>query len=173
MPTERKELERLYREEGPCVWGYLRRRIADSHDAEEMFQQVYMIVANQPVRLESASSPRAWLLGIARNLLLEYLRRKKRPRCEPLSQDLASPRVDDADERLSAMQKAIMRLPELQREVLELRLMEELSYNAIARVLEVPVGTIRSRIHNAVQALREALTDGMKLPKQNAPRVRR
>ena len=54
-------------------------------------------------------------------------------------------------------QDAVARLPEPFREVLELRLREELSYGQIAQVLEIPVGTVRSRLHHAVQRLRESL----------------
>ena len=56
------------------------------------------------------------------------------------------------------MRKAIAQLaPEL-RETLELRIEQELSYEEIAGVLEIPVGTVRSRLHHAVRRLRAALT---------------
>lgn len=56
------------------------------------------------------------------------------------------------------MREAIAQLaPEL-RETLELRLTDELSYEEIASVLGVPVGTVRSRLHNAVRRLRTVLT---------------
>jgi RNA polymerase sigma-70 factor (ECF subfamily) len=64
---------------------------------------------------------------------------------------------DAADPRVELVREAIARLtPELQ-ETLELRFEQELSYEEIAAVLEIPVGTVRSRLHNSVKRLREAL----------------
>jgi|CXWL01.1.fsa_nt_gi RNA polymerase sigma-70 factor (ECF subfamily) len=157
MSIEPPPLDRLYREEGPCVWAYLRRRIADVHDAEEMFQQAFLIVAKEPGRASTATSPRAWLIGIAHNLVLEYLRRKQRTRRDTIQTDVAAPARDADDERVSAMRQAIGNLSALHREVVELRLVDELSYADIAEVLNVPVGTIRSRIHHAVRQLRQEL----------------
>ncbi|MBK8270299.1 MAG: sigma-70 family RNA polymerase sigma factor [Planctomycetes bacterium] len=62
------------------------------------------------------------------------------------------------DERLDPMREAIARLPEGHREVLELRLVEVLSYAEIAESLALPIGTVRSRIHHAVMRLRNELT---------------
>ena len=55
------------------------------------------------------------------------------------------------------MHNAIAALPTAQREVLELKLQHELTYEEIASVLEIPIGTVRSRIHHAVLRLRETL----------------
>ena len=58
------------------------------------------------------------------------------------------------------MHRAIAALPELQREALLLKLQHELTYEEIASVLNIPVGTVRSRLHHAVRQLRAALRDG-------------
>jgi RNA polymerase sigma-70 factor (ECF subfamily) len=58
------------------------------------------------------------------------------------------------------MRRAIGRLPPHQRETLQLRLVDDLSYDEIAAVLEIPVGTVRSRLHNAVRTLGELVKDG-------------
>jgi RNA polymerase sigma-70 factor (ECF subfamily) len=57
------------------------------------------------------------------------------------------------------MREAIVKLPDAQREVLELRLAHGLSYVEIAETLRIPVGTVRSRMHNAVAALRRWAQD--------------
>jgi RNA polymerase sigma-70 factor (ECF subfamily) len=58
------------------------------------------------------------------------------------------------DPRLDGMRAAIARLPETHREVLEMRLADELSYAQIAEAMDLPIGTVRSRIHHAVLRLR-------------------
>jgi RNA polymerase sigma-70 factor (ECF subfamily) len=73
-----------------------------------------------------------------------------------LPEDVRAP-SDEGDERIAEMREAIVKLPEEMRETLELRLADELSYEEIAAVLEIPIGTVRSRLHNAVKKLREEL----------------
>jgi RNA polymerase sigma-70 factor, ECF subfamily len=63
----------------------------------------------------------------------------------------------EVDERLGEMRQAMAKLPQEMRETLELRLADDLSYEEIAAVLEIPVGTVRSRLHNAVKKLREEM----------------
>jgi RNA polymerase sigma-70 factor (ECF subfamily) len=58
------------------------------------------------------------------------------------------------DPRLDGMRTAITRLPETHREVLEMRLADELSYAQIAEAMDLPIGTVRSRIHHAILRLR-------------------
>ena len=74
------ELERIYRECGPGVWAYLRGRSATLHDAEELFQETFLIAASDNAALRQANSQRAWLFGIARNLVREHRRRTGRRR---------------------------------------------------------------------------------------------
>ncbi len=69
-----------------------------------------------------------------------------------LSQDCPQP-----DPRIEQMRQAITKLPIAQQETLELRLTQELSYQEVATVLEIPVGTVRSRLHNAVGRLRQVM----------------
>ena len=64
---------------------------------------------------------------------------------------------ETADPRLDVMREGIERLHAASRQVLELRLQRELSYEEIATTLRVPVGTVRSRLHHAVRQLREHL----------------
>jgi RNA polymerase sigma-70 factor (ECF subfamily) len=152
-------LERLYVDVGPAIWNYLRRKLVGRGAAEELLQETFLAAAANPAKLSAAWSERAWLIGIARNLLREHHRRERRqPR--PLL-DEQSPVVEQAreDEQLQALRAAVARLPDYQREVLELRLAQELSYEEIAEALEIPIGTVRSRIHNAVASLRRWAED--------------
>jgi RNA polymerase sigma-70 factor (ECF subfamily) len=65
--------------------------------------------------------------------------------------------AETADPRLEVMREGIARLNAASRQVLELRLQRELSYEEMAATLGVPVGTVRSRLHHAVRQLREHL----------------
>ena len=64
---------------------------------------------------------------------------------------------DERRPQIEAMLDAIASLPEVLRETMELRLREQLSYEEIAQVMQIPVGTVRSRLHTAMKKLREIL----------------
>ena len=159
MAIESNDIGSLYQRHGAEVLHYLARRCpADA--AHDLLQETFLQVVRQSERLDAVTMPRAWLFGIARNILARHYRRQPESAVE-ISPEAAAPATEDA--RLPAMREAIAALaPEL-RETLELRIEQELSYEEIAGVLDVPIGTVRSRLHNAVRRLRTALTN----PEQN------
>jgi RNA polymerase sigma-70 factor (ECF subfamily) len=105
-------------------------------------------------------SPRGYLFGIARRVSQAAWRRSYRER-EAVSLDiptetLAAPKVDD---RIAAAHELIAAMPDLQREILDLRFSQQLSYAEIAEALDIPLGTVRSRLHHALIAVRERLAE--------------
>jgi RNA polymerase sigma-70 factor (ECF subfamily) len=150
-----QSLDELYREVGPRLLAYFQRRHGDPHAAEDLLQETFAAVVRRPESLQIAVSPQAYLFGIARNLSAEDCRRF-RPAHE-LPQDLPAGAAPPPDPRLETMRAAVARLNSALREVVELRLQSELSYEEIAAVLDIPVGTVRSRLHHAVKQLRQAL----------------
>lgn len=147
-------LESLYEDVGPSLLGYLTQRAADPELARDLLQETFAVAVRHPERLQRAASARAYLFGVARNLAITAFRRHRD--LETLSADVS---IDDApaDARLEWMREAIAQLKPEFREALELRLQQELSYEEIAQVLDIPVGTVRSRLHHAVRQLRRAL----------------
>jgi RNA polymerase sigma-70 factor (ECF subfamily) len=148
-------VEGLYNAHGQALLGYLSRSFGHAEIAEDLLHETFVQALRRMDRVAAAASPRAWLFGIARRVGLAALRRR---RMQPLPEDLAVAEAEPADERLDRMHRAIGRLPPPQREALELRLAEELSYEEIAAVLEIPVGTVRSRLHHAVRTLGDLVT---------------
>jgi RNA polymerase sigma-70 factor (ECF subfamily) len=149
------DLTALYRRFGPLVWAYLRRRMGGADEADDALQETFLAVARDPEAVATARSPRAWLLGVARNIARGRTRAAIRRRNHPLPEDYPAAPPAAEDSRLEDMRRAIDRLPEGQREVLALRLQQELSYEEIAEALDIPVGTVRSRLHHAVRRLQE------------------
>lgn len=148
-------LAELYRRHGPALVAYLRRRFGPRLCADEMLQETFAQAAACLDRLAEVQSPRAWLFAIARNVAVRDLRRR-RP-AGPLPEDLAAPPPSEADPRLEQIRRAMVRLSAEKRETLDLRLRDGLTYEEIAHVLGVPVGTVRSRLHHAVRELADAL----------------
>ena len=156
-------LDELYRRHGPGLWRFVLHRARQPADAQEIFQEIFVIAAQKKSQLAAAASQFVWLLAVARNLLRNYYRSRARHAAVPLPTDLSAAKPD-ADDRPDDVTRAIARLPAPQREVLELKLADELSYAQIAAALDIPIGTVRSRIHNAVVALRSALCPGKPAP---------
>lgn len=106
-------------------------------------------------------SPRAYLFGIARKVSQAAWKRQYRERSfttstESADREWAAP---EADGRISAAHEMIATLPSLHREALDLRFTQGLSYAEIAEALNIPVGTVRSRLHHAIRAVRNALAE--------------
>lgn len=147
-------LERLYRDAAPALLAYFRNQPALAGAAEDLLQDTFVRALKRRDRLAAAVSHRAYLFGIARHVGLDALRRMK-PGGE--AAELPGTPEVQPDERLETMRVAISELPSLHREVLLLKLQQELSYEEIAEALDIPVGTVRSRLHHAVLRLRQAL----------------
>ena len=154
MEEEIRQLEQLYREMGPALLGYFRRQPALAGTAEDLLQDTFVRALKRIDRLQAAVSQRAYLFGIARHVGIDALRRLRA--VEELPAETPA-MTETTDERLEPMRQAISELPEAQREALLLKLQQELSYEEIAEVLAIPVGTVRSRLHYAVLQLRQAL----------------
>ena len=133
---------------------YFRRHRAIASHAEDLLQDTFVRAVRGWARLRDSASPRAYLFGIARNVCRDALR-YRRPEVEMKEEPAAA--AEEEDVRLERLRAAIGRLPALHHETLLLKLQQELSYEEIAEVLDVPVGTVRSRLHHAVARLREAL----------------
>jgi RNA polymerase sigma-70 factor (ECF subfamily) len=152
MDQSTEQIEMLYRETGPSLLAYFRHRPVPAAAAEDLLQDTFVRALRRPDRLAASVSPRAYLFGIARHVSQDARRRQK-PAVELTELEAGPPETEDA--RLEPMREAIARLPEAQREALQLKLQHELSYDEIAEVLGIPIGTVRSRLHHAVRVLRE------------------
>jgi RNA polymerase sigma-70 factor (ECF subfamily) len=157
-----QELEDLYHAHGPALLAYLRRAFGRCASPQDMLQETFLQALHHEERLATVDSPRAWLFGIARHVGLNTVR-KYRP---TESLDNAPVCRAEPDDELAAMREAIAKLPPAMGEPLELRLRENLSYEEIASMLEIPIGTVRSRLHNAMRRLRDEM--GAEQPRRNS-----
>jgi RNA polymerase sigma-70 factor, ECF subfamily len=149
------DVEQLYRECRERLTAYFMRRHRSVPAAEDLLQETFLQLMRRVDRCRAARSPRAYLFGIARHVSAEAWRQTK-PETSADAPLLAAV-VSEPDPRLLAARETIAGLPALQREILDLRFQHDLSYAEIAEVLGIPVGTVRSRLHNAMHRLREQL----------------
>lgn len=157
------------------LFGYLRRYLGDSTLAEDVFQNTFLQVYVKSGQYEPGRPVRPWLYTIATNQAIDALRRQGRHQALSLDQgreeladgDLRSlmetlesrgPGPADAAEgaeRRDRVRASVDRLPDFLRQVLVLAYYQGLKYREIADILDIPVGTVKSRLHAALVKLQE------------------
>lgn len=155
--------EQLYaRYEGP-IYGYLYRRLQSRQDAEEVFHESMLAIFKGPAAEFAAGGFAGWLFKVALNLSLNRLRSARREgRALAAVADYGATAARTLDtwpdpEDLVAMQTAAQSLSEPLRQVYTLR-KEGRSYEEMAELLGIPLGTVKSRVHLMVTQLRKEMT---------------
>lgn len=169
-----KELVRRYQNQ---ITNYVYRMLNDYDRAVDLAQETFVRVYTSAERYQATYSFSTYIYRIAHNLAISELRQRKRRRLIPFPtffsdkdseeieveiEDKRQVLADDsmiADERRLAVQKAIASLPEKYRAALVLCDIEEKSYEEISEVLDLPVGTVKSRINRARNLLKEKLKE--------------
>jgi RNA polymerase sigma factor (sigma-70 family) len=144
----------------PAVWRYARRMAGADDVADDLTQDVWLRVVRGLPRLEDPARIRAWIFGIARRVLMDRLRAQyAAPALADIELDTleTAPQDDDLRERIDEMEAALATLPAVEREVLALFYLDELSLTDIASIAAVPVGTVKSRLFRARHLLRTAM----------------
>ena len=161
---DREAMERLLAEIQPRVQRICGRMLLYPQDAEEATQDALLLVATKIGSFEGRSKFTTWLHAVASNSARTTYRSLKRRSAERLTDDLPpdpDPRTTSviAGSRLDlleALETVGTDRPELV-EPLVLRDVQQLDYNEIARLLDIPLGTVKSRIHAARLAVRPLL----------------
>ncbi len=149
----------LYDRHAPHLLNYLAHLIDDADAAQDLVQDLFVVVWRDAEQFRGQSSVRSWLFGIAHHLGVTALRRKRTlPLNESYSHSLAdsSPDLEDLAvltvdrERL---EEALRTLSVMQRVVVELVFYHSWTRAEIAQILGCPLGTVKSRLHYALSAL--------------------
>lgn len=159
-----KAYETLFRHFAPRVKAYMARMGGDSQLVEELMQETMILVWNKAERFDpSKGAASTWIFTIARNLRIDAFRREKRPDFDPNDPAFVPDDVAPADAEYNAreaseqLHQAIAALPDEQASLLKLSFFEDHSHSAIAARLNLPLGTVKSRMRLAFDKLRAAL----------------
>jgi RNA polymerase sigma-70 factor (ECF subfamily) len=171
------EFDRLVRRWQEPIYRLCARMVGDSHRGEELKQDAFLRLFEKRKDYQPKSRFSTFLWRIALNLCYDELRRQKRRRqlfysadsdpndelaAEPIS-ELAGPDTRAADlEEGELVRRAIMQLPEIYRAVVVLRHYEDLKLSRIAELLEIPEGTVNSRMAEALVRLSRILEPKLK-----------
>lgn len=176
MPEQDQEISEVVRREQSRLRNFIRRRVADPGDAEDILQDVFYELVEANRLLMPIEHVTAWLFRVARNRIVDLFRKKKPERFsdsaifgendETLQFDELLPSPDDGPEALyfrgvllEELELAIGELPPEQRFVFVAHELEGRSFKDIAAAAGVSVSTLQSRKRYAVLRLRERLQD--------------
>lgn len=160
-------LEKLIDELRPRLSAFIRRLAPRGAPIEDLTQETLARALETLPRRQKPGPLATWLFGVAANVCREQRRARERqevPVDDDILLDIPDVRLDPAriverQEQRQALDRALSRLSEVHREVLLLRDSAGLTYLQIAETLSIPLGTVRSRIHNATARLLELVAE--------------
>jgi RNA polymerase sigma-70 factor (ECF subfamily) len=163
---DRAAFARLFGHFAPRVKAYMRRLGAQDQKAEDLAQEVMLTVWRRACLYDGGrASVSTWIFTIARNKRIDDLRRERRPEIDPHDPALVADPQDRADElvvqqdQARRLRDAVGALPEHQALVLRKNFFEDKPHGVIAQELDLPLGTVKSRVRLALAKLRQALEE--------------
>jgi RNA polymerase sigma-70 factor (ECF subfamily) len=155
------------------LFNFYLRLTGDRAVSEDLVQEVFFRILKYRHSYRTDTAFRAWMYQIARNARLDHLRRR---RPEATWEPSMSPAVEPADtaqqsQESALLHRALLHLGDDKREVLVLSRFQDLKYEEIAQLLGCEVGTVKTRVHRALQELRQIfhlLQGGKSLPRKSS-----
>ncbi len=165
---DREALERLVKRYHGPIRGYLYHIVhGDIHLADDLTQETFLTMVRKLPQLREPSAFKAWLYRIAGNTARDYFRsaQAREVPADPVRNDDAAavgtePEAEAFRDHDRMLVLGLLReLEEHHREVLILRYYQDLELNEIAEILDVPLGTVKSRLHYALRRMKEAVLE--------------
>mgnify|MGYP000892149186 CR=1 FL=1 len=176
-----KAFETIIEDYQKKVFNIALRMIGNHDDASELAQEVFIRIFKSLKNFKGESSLSTWIYRITTNVCLDELRKRKNKNIVSLDEDVKQDdgeikrQVEDArptpdviaekNEVRRVVKEAILSLPEDQRTVIILRDIQGFSYDEIAKIMNCPEGTVKSRINRSRQILRDRLKPKLELLK--------
>ena len=155
-----EELVRLHQKP---VYGMAMRMLHDHGGADEIAQRTFLRAWDGIAAFEGRSSMRTWLLTICMNLCRNHARdharfvRDPQAHLDGRSEDAVGSERLESEQRAERMRAGVARLPERQRQVVELRVFQSLPFKEIAEALGITENSAKVSFHHAVQSLKESV----------------
>ncbi len=167
--TAYKKLMKKYHD---AIYNFIYRMIHDKHQVEDLTQEAFIKAFQSLASFNEEYAFSTWLYKIATNNSIDYIRKRKlhtysidKP-IDAKDSDFSFELPDDSyetdkemitDQRARMLQEAIIKLPEKYRKVIHLRHVDERSYEEIAELLKLPIGTVKAHIFRAREILYKSL----------------
>lgn len=146
------------------IYWHIRKMVIDHDDADDLTQETFVKVWQNLHTFQGNSQLYTWIYRIATNECLNFLRKKKQKFFLPIadiSKELLRKLETDpyisGDEVSIRLQKALLKLPEKQRLVFNMKYFDDLSYEEISEILGTSVGALKASYHHAVKKIEEEM----------------
>jgi len=147
------------------VYWHVRKMVIDHDDADDLTQEVFIKIHKYIENFREDSMLYTWIYRIATNECLSFLQRKKRRFFLPigdvegeLSAKLDSSPHVSGDEIQLKLQKVLLKLPDKQRLVFNMKYFDDMSYEQISEITNTSVGALKASYHHAVKKIEDLLT---------------
>jgi RNA polymerase sigma-70 factor (ECF subfamily) len=147
------------------VYWHVRKMVIDHDDADDLTQEIFIKIFRYIDKFREDSQFYTWIYRIATNECLSYLQRKKRKFFLPIRDVSAelSNKIDNAshitgEEIQIKLQKALLKLPDKQRLVFNMKYFDDMAYEQISEITGTSVGALKASYHHAVKKIEEFLT---------------
>ena len=165
------DIDQLVEQYSDSVYRYCKGIAYTPEDAEDLYQQTFLKAFELHKRISLEKNPKAYLLSVATNIWKNHKSMyARRERIAPtVSSEMEGIQIEDIrsdqdvleqvvkEEQLELLRKCVDNLPEKQRQVITLFYAGELSLEEISKVLKIPKGTVKSRLHKAKEELRKEM----------------
>jgi RNA polymerase sigma-70 factor (ECF subfamily) len=157
-------LDALFERYRPRLFAFLARRCGDAAAAEDLLQETWLRLVRSRARYDPRRRFSTWLFQIANNLCRDRARRaaaeaRRGEAVQVLSRLASAARPESGADQALELRRRLERLPDRLREVLVLRYYHGLQEAEIAAIAGIARGTVKSRLHQALRALREQERD--------------
>ena len=165
------DIDQLVEQYSDSVYRYCKSIAYTPEDAEDLYQQTFLKALELHKKISLEKNPKAYLLSVATNIWKNHKSMyARRERIAPtVSSEMEGIQIEDIrsdqdvleqvvkEEQLGLLRKCVDNLPEKQRQVITLFYAGELSLEEISKVLKIPKGTVKSRLHKAKEELRKEM----------------
>jgi RNA polymerase sigma factor (sigma-70 family) len=156
----------LVREYQKRVYWHIRKMVIDHDDADDLTQEVFIKIHKYIGNFREDSQLYTWIYRIATNECLSFLEKKKRRFFLPIGDVVAelTGKLDQSehisgDEIQIKLQKALLKLPDKQRLVFNMKYFDDMSYEQISEITGTTVGALKASYHHAVKKIEDFLSD--------------
>ena len=142
------------------IYWHVRKMVIDHDDADDLVQEVFIKVWKHIENFRQDAQLYTWIYRIATNECLNFLRKKKNKFFLPihdvqheLAEKLDSSQYIDGEEIQLKLQKALLKLPDKQRLVFNMKYFDEMKYEEISEITGTSVGSLKANYHHAVKKI--------------------
>ncbi|WP_342512006.1 RNA polymerase sigma factor [Sporosarcina sp. FSL K6-1522] len=163
LAGNKQAYEHIIRKYKDPLYGTILRMTRNPHDAQDLAQEAFIKVYQQLEKYDDKGSFSSWFYRVAINHCLDEFRKKRYKMKQVEIQEETIGNVDSPEivffknERSRQLERLIATLPEDERLIILLRYVNELSYQAISELVDIPLATVRNKLHRAKKKMRETV----------------